>query len=135
MSVDARVKRQGARARLDALPLEGTSMRKTVRPLFRRRNDCGAATMADLPAELRRFGIVTIRDLRRLMKKHRRALIMDENVRMSRAETLYLAREAGFDRVDTLAGTSWFSLAGLVRGAMELEFGEAAAHYVTESQT
>ncbi|WP_155944750.1 hypothetical protein [Pseudoxanthomonas sp. Root630] len=54
---------------------------------------------------------------------------------MSRAETLYLSREAGFGGVDTFSGKSWFALPGLVRSAMELEFGEAAAIHVTDSRT
>jgi len=134
MIASPKVKKRSARARVDALPLDGASIRGIVRPVFRRRNDYNASALGELPAELRRFGIVTTKDLRLLMKKHRRTLVIDQNVRMSRAETLYLAQEAGFPGVDTFSGTCWLSLAGLVRSAMELEFGETAAIYVAESR-
>jgi len=128
------MKHQTARERMNSVPLDHKSIRRIVRPLFRRRNDYSLRTMERLPDELRRFGIMTAKDLRLLMKRHRRSLLLDENRRMSRAETLYLSREAGFGGVDTFAGKSWYAIPGLVRSAMELEFGEAAAVYVTDPQ-
>lgn len=65
------------------------------------------------------------------MKKHRRALLADENFRMSRAETLWLSQELGFMGLDAFAGKSWLALPGLVSQAMELEFGQEAAVHVT----
>lgn len=69
------------------------------------------------------------------MKKHRRALLVDEKVRMSRAETLWLYQEIGSVGLDVLSEKSWHVIPGLVRQAMELEFGEQAAIYVTEQKT
>ncbi len=127
------MKRQTARQRVDTAPLDSESIRRVVRPLFRRRNDYGSKALNELPEELRRFGIVTVRDFRLLMKRHRRSLLLDENVRMKRAEALYLAHEGRFGGIDTFANISWLSIPGLVRSAMELEFGEEAAIYVTDS--
>ena len=127
------MKRQTARQRVDTAQLDSESIRRVVRPLFRRRNDYGSKALNELPEELRRFGIVTVRDFRLLMKRHRRSLLLDENVRMKRAEALYLAHEARFGGIDTFANTSWLAIRGLVRSAMELEFGEEAAVYVTGS--
>ena len=125
--------RQTARQRVDTAQLDSESIRRVVRPLFRRRNDYGSKALNELPEELRRFGIVTVKDLRLLMKRHRRSLLLDEHVRMKRAEALYLAHEARFGGIDTFANTSWLAIRGLVRNAMELEFGEEAAVYVTGS--
>jgi len=126
------MRHQGARAKADLASLDAKTIRKVVRPIFRRRNDYSEATLDELPAELRRFGILTVKDLRLLMKKHRRALLSDENVRMSRAETLWLKQEINLAGLNAFAGKSWFSFAGLVRQAMELKFGEDAVVHVSE---
>ena len=123
-----------ARKTIDSTPLDAEIIRKTVRSLFRRRNDYSVETMDELPGELRRFGVITVRDLRLLMKRHRRSLLMDENVHMNRAEVLWLLCDTGSAGIDTHAGKSWYAIPGLVRQAMELEFGEDAAVHVTEQQ-
>ena len=128
------MKHQRARERASSAPLDPESIRKIVRSLFRRRNDYSSETFEELPDELRKFGVVTAKDLRLLMKRHRRALLREENIRMSRAETLWVSREWGFRGVDTHSGKSWYAIPGLVRTAMELEFGEAAAVYVSDPQ-
>lgn len=119
-----------ARTKVDSAALDGRSIRKISRTLFRRRNDYSLESLDELPDELRRFGITTAKAFRLLMKKHRRSLLMDENVRMKRAEVIWLSCEAGFSGIDTHAGKSWMAIPGLVRQAMELEFGEAAVVYV-----
>jgi len=65
------------------------------------------------------------------MKKHRRSLLEEENIKMSHSETLWL-RSEGYVGIDTLARKSWLAVPGLVRQAMELEFGEEAVVYVTD---
>lgn len=90
--------------------------------------------MEELPDELRRVGIVTAKDLQLLMKRHRRSLLQEENIRMSRAEAVYLCREAGFGGIDTHSCKSWYAIPGLVRAAMELQFGEMAAVYASDAQ-
>lgn len=119
-----------ARTKADSTALDSRSIRKISRTLFRRRNDYSLDSLDELPDELRRFGITTAKAFRLLMKKHRRSLLIDENVRMKRAEVIWLSREAGFGGIDTHAGKSWMAIPGLVRQAMELEFGEAAVIYV-----
>lgn len=119
-----------ARTKADSTALDSRSIRKISRTLFRRRNDYSLDSLDELPDELRRFGITTVKAFRLLMKKHRRSLLIDENVRMKRAEVIWLSREAGFGGIDTHAGKSWMAIPGLVRQAMELEFGEAAVIYV-----
>ena len=126
-------KNQTARQRVDAAQLDPESIRRVVRPLFRRRNDYSSKTLDELGDELCKFGIATVKDLRLLMKRHRRSLLIEENMRMKRAEALYLAHEARFPGVDTFANKSWLAIPGLIRGALELEFGEEAAIYVADA--
>lgn len=126
------MRHQNARAKADLASLDAKAIRAVVHPLFRRRNDYSEAALDELPAELSRFGILTVKNLRLLMKKHRRVLLNDESIRMSRAETLWLKQEINFAGLDAFAGKSWFSFAGLVRQAMELEFGEDAVVHVPE---
>ena len=123
-----------ARGKVDSVPLDAEMIRKTVQSLFRRRNDYSVETMDELPGELRKFGIVTVKDLRLLMKRNRRSLLIDENIHMNRAEVLWLLSDAGAAGLDTHAGKSWYAIPGLVRQAMELEFGYEAAVYVIAQQ-
>ena len=126
------MKHQKARAKVDSVALDTRAIYKISLTLFRRRNDYSLESLNELPDELRRFGITTAKTFRLLMKKHRRSLLMDENVRMKRAEVVWLSREAGFGGIDTHAGKSWMAIPGLVRQAMELEFGEVAIVYVAD---
>ncbi len=126
------MRHQSARVKAELAPLNTKTIGMVVRPLFRRRNDYSQATLDELPSELSRFGILTVKDLRLLMKRHRRALLKDENIRMRRAEVLWLSQQADSANLDAFAGKSWYALPGLVRRAMELEFGEEAAVYVLE---
>lgn len=121
------MRHQNARARADSRPLDASIIRKVVQPLFRCRNDYSLATFDELPCELGRFGISTVKHLRLLMKKHRRTLLAAENIRISRAEMRWLSQERSFGGLDTFAGKSWFALPGLIREAMVLEFGDHAA--------
>jgi len=123
---------QGARAKVDLASLDAKRIHMVVRRLFRRRNDYSQATLDELPSELGAFGILTVKDLRLLMKKHRRSLLEDENTRLSRSEALWLSQEIDSAGLDAFAGKSWYAFPGLVRQAMELEFGEAAAVYLME---
>lgn len=126
------MRHQRARAKADLASLDAKTIYKVVRSLFRRRNDYSQATLDELPSELGRFGILTVKDLRLLMKRHRRTLLKDEKIRMSRAETLWLTHEADSAGLDAFAGKSWYAVPGLVRQAMELEFGEEAVVYVLD---
>ena len=122
-----------SRDRVDGRELDSMIIRKVVLSLFHRRNDYGDASVSELIPELRKFGVTTQKKFRLLMKKHRRALHEDEGRRMQRAETSYLAKELGWLGIDVHANKSWCAIPGLVRQALELEYGEEAVVYV-ESQ-
>lgn len=117
------MKRHKARAIVDASPLTPAGIRRVVLSVFPRRHDYGDFDLADLVTELAEFGIATVKPLRLLMKKHRRQILIDERVKMPRAETLYLASEYNPAGVDVHSNTSWYAVPGLVRQAMEKEFG------------
>lgn len=71
--------RQRARARADQTPLSVAVIRKVVLSVHTRSHDYGDdADIADLLPELAAFGITTVKPLRLLMKKHRRALLQEE---------------------------------------------------------
>lgn len=53
---------------------------------------------------------------------------------MSRAEIAWPSNEFGAAGIDAFAGKSWFAIPGLVRQALEQEFGEAAAVYAADSE-
>ena len=53
-------------------------------------------------------------------------------MRMSRAETLWLYQEIGLAGLDLFSEESWSAIPGLIRQAMQLEFGEQAPIYVAE---
>lgn len=118
-----------ARARIDNAAISPEIIRKIVLSLFHRRHDYGGGDISELLPELEKFGITTVKPFRLLMKKHRRALREDEERKMPRAETLYLAKEFGWEGLDIHANKSWFTILGLVRQAMSLEFGEEASMY------
>jgi hypothetical protein len=112
-----------SRAIIDMEPVTTAAIRNIVRGLFHRRHDYGDYDLTDVAAELEELGVSSIKQLRLLMKRHRRAILMDERGRMSRAETLYLLAEFGPQGVDAHTNTSWFAIPGLVREALEKEFG------------
>ncbi len=116
-----------ARSRAENVRLTPRIVRKTVLSLFRRRNDYGSEDLTEILAQLEPLGVTTAKQLRLIMKRHRRSLRQDEKRRMSNAETRWLAGEMQGLGLDTHANKSWFGIPGLVRQAMELELGDKAA--------
>lgn len=112
-----------SRAKIDLAPLTVKGLRKIVGSLFHRRHDYGDFEPEELLDELSRLGITTVKQFRLLMKKHRRAILRDERARMSRRKMLYLLDEFGPEGLDMHTNTAWFATAGLVRQALEKEFG------------
>lgn len=118
------MKRLNARARADQAPLTVDSIRKVVLSMYHRRHDYWTdADIAELPPDLAAFNITTVKQLRLLMKRHRRALLQEERARMPRAQTLGLLAEYNSRGIDVHANTSFYAIGGLVRVSMELEFG------------
>lgn len=116
--------RPNARARADLAPLTVATIRKVVLSMYHRRHDYWTdADIAELLPGLTAFNITTVKQLRLLMKRHRRALLREERAKMPRAQTLDLLAEGGWRGIDVHANTSWYAIGGLVRISMEHEFG------------
>lgn len=110
-------------------PLTATSVRTLMRGLFPKRNDyvTDTALFEELLPELHAVGIHTSGDLRRLMARHRRALLVDDRHRLTQREQRLYAEMFGSDFVqDAVRRQYWFAYPALVRNALELEFSEAA---------
>ena len=118
-----------ARRRIALAPLTGTSVRTLMLSLFPKRNDyvTDPAPFEELLPELHTFGIRTRGDLRRLMARHRRALLAEDRRRLTQREQRFYAEmfEGDFVR-DAVRRQYWFAYPALVRNALEREFGEAA---------
>lgn len=110
-------------------PLTAASVRTLMGGLFPKRNDyvTDPAPFEELLPELQAFGIRTRGDLRRLMARHRRALLVEDRGRLTRREQRACAEMFGSDFIrDAVRRRYWFAHPALVRNALEREFGEAA---------
>lgn len=107
--------------------LNGVLIHKLMTKLFPKRNDYGTASFDELVPELARFGIDTVRSFQRLMKGHRRELLVIDRDRLEPWEIQHYSDSFGKDWVlDAFRRRYWFAYSVLVRMAAELEFGEAA---------
>ncbi|MFG6414574.1 hypothetical protein ACG02S_11775 [Roseateles sp. DC23W] len=98
-----------------------------MRRLFARRSNHGVASWDELLPQMARFGITTRGDFVRLMKRHRRQLIVIDRDPLTPREVAYYSQEFGADFVrDALRRQYWFSWLSMIGIAMELEFGDAA---------
>jgi hypothetical protein len=114
-----------ARQRLGTAPLSAASMARTLRRTMPRRNCVGVIDYASLLAETRFFGVLTNRQFRKLMLRHRRTLIeADREPLTSNMERIF-RQEWGDALVDDrLRRQYWYSWEALTRLALEFEFRE-----------
>ena len=104
--------------------------------LLPRRNDYGTNTYDDLVTELANFGIKKRGSFTRLMKRHRKQLIQIDRDPLLPWEVTFFSQEFGESFVqDALRRQYWFALPAMIRTALELEFGEAAAIYEEATST
>jgi hypothetical protein len=109
------------------MPLTEPMIQKVMCRLFPKRNDFGDASFDELVPELARFGVSTVGRFERLMKRHRRQLLVIDRSPMNKKELEFYAREFGADTRDAVRRGYWFAYPALVRTAAELEWGEIAA--------
>jgi hypothetical protein len=96
--------------------------------IFPRRNDYGDASFEELVPELSAVGIHKAGDFRRLMLKHRLALLQGDRDRLAPWEQRNYSEMFGEAFVrDAVRRQYWFAFPALVRIAIEMEFGEEAA--------
>ena len=118
-----------AKTRRRQRPLTAELIRSLLRKLFPKKNDHvhDLSAFQELIPELARFEITDHGKFERLMKKHRRALLIDDKSRLSSIEQKYYAEWFGIEETaDAVRRQYWFALPGFVRNALESEFGEDA---------
>lgn len=122
--------RQSSRQLIYARQLTGDAIHHVMSRHFPKKNDYGEAPFEELVQELVRFGITSVGDFKRLMTRHRRALLRLDRSRLSNWERRDAIAEYGEAFVaDATRRQYWFAYPALVRTAVEFEFGEAAAVY------
>lgn len=122
--------RPSARQLIYAMPLTGETIHRVMSRIFPKKNDFGDGAFEELVPELARFGVTSAGDFKRLMTKHRRALLRLDRSRLSAWERRNFTEEYGGEFVnDAIRRQYWYAYPALVRTAAEFEFGEAAAVY------
>lgn len=107
------------RVRVNAETLTGHSPQKIALSIFSKCHGYASVDAGELLSELEYFGITANESFRLLMKKHRRAILLEEKQNMLRAETLDLLRQFNPAGIDVYSNTSRFAVSSLVREALE----------------
>jgi hypothetical protein len=122
-----------ARSRAMLRELDPGLLASDLCKLVPRANQYGDVDYLELLNDLRAFGVRTRADLRRLMLRHRREMLRIDrepfdqvNARIQRAEL----GEAAFGELQRKG--VFFSSAGLLRLALELEHGELFREYMSK---
>lgn len=123
--------RVGARARRYRRELTEIGIARILSRTFPRRNGYIKPNTVELLREATEFGIATESQFRRLLLKHRRALVTDDREYLhSRPFLAAVAEDHGEGRVQDMKRRQYcFSWEGLTRNAFELEFGRAYEEY------
>jgi hypothetical protein len=126
--------RIGARTNKYRRRLTEAGLARVLSRTLPRRNGYVAPNTAELLKELSRFGIANELQFRRLLLKHRRALIVDDKEHLySRPFLATAAEDYGADHVQDMKRRQYgFSWDGLVRNALGFEFGEAYETYASK---
>jgi len=123
--------RPSARQRIADSPLSEQSLAATLRRVLPRRNNVGVIKFSELLEEAHHFNVSTNREFRRLMLRHRRAVIAGDREPLSpRDEKIYRSEHGNQYVNERLRRQYWFTWEGLTRLAFEMEFGERYADYV-----
>ena len=126
--------RIGARTNKYGRRLTEAGLARILSRTLPRRNGYIAPNTAELLTELSHFGIANELQFRHLLLKHRRTLIADDREHLySRPFLAAVAEDYGANRVQDMKRRQYcFSWEGLVRNALELEFGEAYEKYASK---
>jgi hypothetical protein len=123
--------RISARARKHRRRLTEAGIARILRRTLPRRNGYVTPNTAELLKEAIDFGITNELQFRRLLLKHRRALLVDDREYLhSRPFLAAAAEDYGDAHVQDMKRRQYcFSWEGLTRNAFELEFGQAYEDY------
>ena len=124
-----------ARSELDQTELDEALVYKNLRSLFPKVNDYASSDSgySEELNELRDFGITKNKQLRLLLKKHRKQIItIDRSPIDIYHQRMYL-EEMGAEKFNNhIRKNYWFAYSGLLRIALELEFGDKYEQYANE---
>lgn len=124
-----------ARSVIDQKELDEALVYKNLRSLFPRVNDY-APSESGYTEELKElfdFGIKTNKQLRLLLKKHRKQIISIDHSPIDAFHQKLYADEMGAKKFnDHMRRQYWFAYSGFLRIALELEFGEKYELYANE---
>ena len=103
-----------------------TFLQKLMRSLFPKKNDCASISdLEEAAKELKKFDIVTKKQLRLSLKKHRKWLIkVDKEPIDSLHQRIYRKDIGDVAFLDAIRRQYWFCYPAFIRNAMEVEFGE-----------
>jgi len=113
------------RKQIDMQEFDSIYLNKVMGSLFPKNNDC--ATLAELDevvCELKNFSIKTKLQVRLLLKKHRSQLLdIDKEPLDSCSRRLYRQDLGDVKYLDAMRRQYWFCYPGLIRTALEIEYG------------
>jgi hypothetical protein len=119
-----------ARFKIYTAPLTEAGMALEMARVLPMRNNFGIINFAELLSEVEAFGVATRGQLRKLLLKHRKELLRIDRDPIDEIHVRIYSEQYGRERVvDLLRRQLWFSWEGLMRIALELEFGEAYAEF------
>ncbi|MFD1709998.1 hypothetical protein FVQ98_18720 [Ottowia sp. GY511] len=118
--------RISARQRLCLRPLSAELIHSVARRVFPKRNDYGVdpGLFEELVPDLDQLGVRTAGHLKRILTKHRRALLRDDRSRLAPWEERMFSEMFGAEFVrDAVRRQYWFALPAMIWNAMDSEFG------------
>jgi len=109
-------------------------LQKIMRKLFPKKNDCAAIEdLEEVVTELKKFSVITKRQIRLFLKKHRRQLLdIDKEPLDSCHQRLYREDLGDEEYLDAIRRQYWFCYPALVRTAMEIEYKDLYAQFGSE---
>lgn len=117
-----------ARQQIDRKKLTPQLVHKALSSAFPKKNDYfpSESGYEEELSELIHFGVLCVKDLRILLNKHRKKILEIDRSPMDKAHQKMYANEMGIEKFnDFIRRQYWFAYPGLLRLALELEFGEA----------
>ncbi len=117
-----------ARQRIYCQQLTPQLVHKSLRATFPKKNDYAPSETGytEELSELVHFGILCVKDLRLLLNKHRKKVLEIDRSPMDQWHQHMYSSEMGAEKFnDFIRRQYWFAYPGLLRLALELEFGEA----------
>ena len=106
--------------------LTPNSLREILQETFPKNNDFTPGDFLEELNELAEFGVRTDEELKELLSKQYEAVMAADKEELDEEHIHWYTDELGADVIkERIEGGYWFALQGLLRIALELEFGDA----------